>query len=518
MTHNSDTVKNENPFLNPRVVGGILEQQIERDALSLRKAVTKVLNDYSIGMDIALHYMATLQPLEDVVAKGRNCGADYLESITRFCIEKTVASIPPSTKKPADLTKPHIVGIGSNRHIDTGVIQMPTRKSEEPTQAPLVTESIEPKSPTTVLGNPIPTEIPAIEISDDHKAALDSLRNGNKQGFEDDPLTGKPHEDLIRRQSAIRADVMDEEPVSELDAAFGPKADGPMFDYDAAMTVANMLGKAFPDTTSDYKLHFFREATGLNLVKDATTAEQQIEMFKKLNEGIEHAKNNPVEIAAKTVEISTSATQVPKYTNEPIVPNVQPSIVEVVEPQTKSLSVVPKTEIATVQNMIGFKIPSQEQFGYMQQLAKFVAQSGFYKDVNTEAKAMVIFMKGFAINVEPMTALDGIFVISGRPFVGAKLVKGLLEASGLCQRFDVVGDAKKCTVTCQRKGRPQPNVYTFTWEEATKAGLTNKENYQKWPGQMLRWRAVKQAVDTDFPELGFGLGRDPEEEAELEAA
>ncbi len=147
----------------------------------------------------------------------------------------------------------------------------------------------------------------------------------------------------------------------------------------------------------------------------------------------------------------------------------------------------------------------------MQQLAKFVADSGYYKDVNTPAKAMVIMMKGYSLDIEPMTALDGIFVINGRPFVGAKLVKGLLEDKGKCQRFDVIGDARQCTVTIQRKGRAEPNVFKFTWDDAVKAQLVGKDNWQKYPVQMLRWRAIKQAVDTEFPELSFGLGRDDDE-------
>lgn len=502
----------ENPFLNAHVAGNILEKQIERDALSLRKAVQKVLNDYSVSMDIALPFMATLQPLEDVVAKGRIAGQDYLEAITRFCIEQTVATIPPSTKKPVDTTKPHVVGTGAERHIDTGAVKMPQRSGPKQTQVPLEETPDEPKPATTVLGNPIPDVVPDVEIPDEHKAALDNLRSGNHQSFDADPLTGKPDD-------VIQGEVIEEDKPSELDAAFGPKPHTPLFDYDAPMTVANMLSKAFPEKGTDYRLHFFREITGLNLVRDATTVKTQFEMFDKLKAGIVHALANPVITSDQPNTSVENATEKPtengQIQNAPSTDSNQskpPQTLPQSATETKALAIVPKNEVATTPKAISFKMPTPEEFTYMQALAKSVAASRFYKDIDNYDKALVIMMKGFALGVDPMTALDGIYIVAGRPYLGAKFVKALLERTGECIRFDVIGDEHQCTVTIQRRGR-NPNTYTFGYEDAVRAKLDQKDTYLKTPGKMYKARAIKDGVDTEFPELSFGFGLDEDEEA-----
>jgi len=506
-----------NPYANPKVKQSIGERETQRAIDNLRRATQKIINDYDIPMPKALEFMATLGSLEEAAISTPK-GMDYLDKLGHFCLEEALKTHPPSVKKTQiiDDSKPRLVGTGADRRVYTGELKVPTRNRENVQQQTL--DDQKPAAPqTTVLGNPITDDAPDVEIPQDIKDKVDAIKASaqtpdlsdvtklkatTKVDFEADELGGD--------DKVIPAEFIDEKPASELDQAFGPKVETPLFDFDAAITVANMLSKAFPDKGPEYKLHFFREVTGLNLVKDATTADQQAEMFRKLEAGIEHAKNNPV-IPDGQEAVETVASGVPVQD--------KPSGVTAPENQasngasTTAIAVIQKSEVSTAsKSTVGFRMPSPEQFSYMQQLAKFVSESGYYKDVNTPAKAMVIMMKGYSLNIEPMTALDGIFVINGRPFVGAKLVKGLLEATGQCQRFDIFGDNKQCTVTIQRKGRAEPNVFHFTWEDATKAQLVGKDNWQKYPAQMLRWRAVKQAVDTEFPELSFGLGRDEDEE------
>lgn len=522
-----DDVSHKSPFGVTKPSIG--QRENERNIESLRRNVEKILNGYGISMEQAMPFLATLGDIE-VIALNTIAGNDYLDKVTAYCRNELLKTIqgpngPAAQKEKSyhDHEKPRMVGTGANRHVDTGAIKMPQRTGDKEQQMFADDKPAE-KPPTTVLGNPISDELPAAEVPAEVKAAMEQihtaattpdlsdvtkLKEAAKVNFDADELGSD--------DKVIPAEVIEDKPVSALDETFGPKQDGPLFDYDAAMTVANMLGKAFPERTSDYKLHFFREVTGLNLVKDATTAEMQADMFAKLQAAIDDAIAHPIENTPKEAEFSAaeiSGPYAPENQNSPIAPKIHPSNAETTAPTTNALAVVSKNEVsAPSQSAIGFRMPSPEQFQYMQQLAKFVAQSGFYKDVNNEAKAMVIFMKGYALNIEPMTALDGIFVINGRPYIGAKLVKGLLEATGQCQRFDIFGDEHQCTVTIQRKGRPQPNVYKFTMEDAKAAKLMGSGMYEKWPAQMLRWRAIKQAVDTDFPELGFGLGRDDEDES-----
>lgn len=487
-----------NPYADPKVKAGISERISDFAVESLRRNVKKVIDGYGLSFECAIAFMATLQPSLEVAALSRITGEDYLEKVTRWCMEEVNKTIP----KTVGEGEPRIVGNGKHKRIDTGVIKMPEHKYPQESQTLFDDAPVGPKQPTTVLGNPIPPNPPKVEITDDIRTAMKNIKaaahepdmsdvtahhTDSKSALNDDELTGK--------SDVIEGEVIEDKPKTEPQPQ--PVADPPM-------EAADMLREAFPYESSDYRMRFFRETTGYKLLADGVAEIGWPALKEKLAAGIAAAKAPKVE-----------QSEQPKPSAEP--PAEKPPVSEQLQssPSSSLPAVISKSEVAPLKNSIGFRIPTPEQFSYMQQLAKFVADSGFYKEINTPAKAMVIFMKGYAVNVEPMTALDGIFMVNGKPYVGAKLAKALVEASGLCQRFDIFGDDKQCTVTVQRKGREKPNVYQFTWQDAIKAKLTGNNTYEKYPAQMLRWRAVRQAVETDFPELGFGLGgeRDDEDEA-----
>lgn len=304
-------------------------------------------------------------------------------------------------------------------------------------------------------------------------------------------------------------DVIDGEVVDETPADLPAKTD--------AEKVAERISAAFPDATKEYKTSFFKSATGFAAVATAIDEAGSTQMFAMLDKAIEEAtaaaKNMPAENSPKTSENAGQAIPTPSD-SAPSNPDGQSAANQTALTTTSQSSVIaPATSRS-------FLMPAPAEWNYMKELAKSVAVSGMYKDVTTYDKALVIMMKGYALGVDPMTALDGIFVVAGRPYVGAKLMKALLERSGECVRFDVVGDDTKCTVTIQRKGRPSPNVYTFTWEDAVTGKLNAKDTYKNSPKKMLKWRAIKEAVETDFAELAFGLGlvREDDDDDETEVA
>lgn len=505
-----------NPYADTTVRQSLLQRETERAIENLHRNAKKIVDDYEIPMPVALEFMATLGPLEEA-ALSIPKGQDYMDKLMKFCLAESLKNMPPVDPEQAKL---YSKGNPKGRRVKTEGLKMPKFTGIVNRQEPL-DDAAPTSEPTTVLGNPITDVAPAVEVPQDIKDKMEAIKasaqepdlsdvaNLKKAATVDfDPLTGKPDDEIIPVEI-----------VSEADEFLGPKVERePLPMLDPNKEVARILKEAFPGTTDEYKLRFFRETVGFKLVTECVLSMGASDMYRTLNDAIAAAKANPIETVSEPKASGEIATEKPTENGQSAVATHTESIEPKQEqplPQNSTnsmaVAVIPKSEVAPVQSAIGFRIPSPEQFGYMQQLAKFVAQSGFYKDVNTEAKAMVIFMKGYSLNIEPMTALDGIFVISGRPYIGAKLVKGLLEATGQCQRFDIFGDEHQCTVTIQRKGRPTPNVYKFTMEEARAAKLMGSGMYEKWPAQMLRWRAIKQAVDTDFPELGFGLGRDDDE-------
>lgn len=190
-------------------------------------------------------------------------------------------------------------------------------------------------------------------------------------------------------------------------------------------------------------------------------------------------------------------------------------------PTSTALTVVdsqPASVVPHAPAAMSLRMPSPEQFQMMQAFAQAVAKSGLYKDVNTPEKAFVILWRGFELGVCFGTALDDIYIVKGKPYPGTKILKGLVEASGQVQRFEVLGDETSATVTVQRKGRPNISTFTYSMDDARKAKLVgNTENDSAWsksPKKMLKWRACRDAILTEFPDIAMGIGISQDDEDE----
>lgn len=181
---------------------------------------------------------------------------------------------------------------------------------------------------------------------------------------------------------------------------------------------------------------------------------------------------------------------------------LQPSASALVSVADQPMNITPISSAPSARN---FKMPTPEEFQMMQTFANAVAKSGLYAEVNTFDKAFVILWKGFELGVGLGAALDGIYIINGRPWPGAQILKAVVMASGLAVRFDVTCDETQAMVTIQRKGM-EVHQYKFTKAEAIQAKLWDSKTWEKHPKRMMMHRATRLAIITDFPDLAAGIG------------
>ena len=99
-------------------------------------------------------------------------------------------------------------------------------------------------------------------------------------------------------------------------------------------------------------------------------------------------------------------------------------------------------------------------------------------------------------------------VIQGKPSLGADAMSGIVRASGKC-RFMMVSDWSDttCTMIFARTDEPDEitHTFTFTFEMATKQGLTNNRNWRTMPRQMLRARVLTMGLRAVFPDCVSGI-------------
>lgn len=139
-----------------------------------------------------------------------------------------------------------------------------------------------------------------------------------------------------------------------------------------------------------------------------------------------------------------------------------------------------------------------------QQATTFV-QSGLLPfAIKTPEQALTIIAMGKALGIQPIVALNQINVVNGKPTIAPQLMLALIRKSGEMQDMRVDDDGTACTVTMTRKGE-SPHVETFSMDDAKAMQFSGKDNWQKQPKTMRKWRAIAAACRIVFPDVIWGM-------------
>lgn len=165
-------------------------------------------------------------------------------------------------------------------------------------------------------------------------------------------------------------------------------------------------------------------------------------------------------------------------------------------------------------------IPSKEEFNMMESIAKYAAESPYFKNIGGVPGAMCIAMYAREIGIPPMTAIMGALQnIMGKIQISPEACHGLIRASG--HHIEVKRhDNEACTIYAKRKDTGNDITCTFTIEDARKANLIkNGGGYDKTPSDMLFARCIGRVKRRLFPDIAnkaYVVG-ETEEEAEKES-
>lgn len=156
--------------------------------------------------------------------------------------------------------------------------------------------------------------------------------------------------------------------------------------------------------------------------------------------------------------------------------------------------------------------PSAADWRTMREQAQVVLQSGMApKALNSAEKILTVALKGRELNVPMMQALSHIHVVEGKPTLSAEMMVALVQRAGHKIRV-LETTSEYATVQGVRADDPEhkPKV-TFDWEDAKKAGVTNKNTWKAYPDAMLRARAISALCRFAFADVLAGASYVPEE-------
>lgn len=120
------------------------------------------------------------------------------------------------------------------------------------------------------------------------------------------------------------------------------------------------------------------------------------------------------------------------------------------------------------------------------------------------ANATGAILLGQSLNLDPLTALQNIYVVHGRPGMYTKLKVALAQAHGH-RVWDEDYGPEKCTVAGQRKGTDDVVRITLTIDDAKRAKWTDSAMYAKTPADMLWARCAARVVDRIAADVLFGI-------------
>lgn len=149
----------------------------------------------------------------------------------------------------------------------------------------------------------------------------------------------------------------------------------------------------------------------------------------------------------------------------------------------------------------------------IERMAAAVAASKLF-GINSVDQAMSLMLIAQAEGMHPAIAARDFHIIQGRP---------ALKADAMLARFQQAGGKVKWNAYTDTKvsgtfSHPAGGEITIEWDmaRAKAAGIAGKDNWQKYPRQMLRARTISEGVRTVCPGVTTGLYT-PEEIQDLPA-
>jgi hypothetical protein len=140
------------------------------------------------------------------------------------------------------------------------------------------------------------------------------------------------------------------------------------------------------------------------------------------------------------------------------------------------------------------------------ELAHIFMKSGLIPNqLNTPEKVLVCMFKAQELGLPPLEGLSGMAVINGKTTLQGNLILALINRSNKAKKIVVEEHDNYCTVIMSRRDYDFEYTFTFSMDDAKKAGLTDKQIWRQYPKTMLKWRAVSGCARVVFSDVIGGL-------------
>jgi hypothetical protein len=159
--------------------------------------------------------------------------------------------------------------------------------------------------------------------------------------------------------------------------------------------------------------------------------------------------------------------------------------------------------------------PTQEDWATLGIIARTFRDGGIMPNsIDTLPKMVVALQAGREVGLSPIEALSSFYFVNGRIAMYGEAVPAQIIRAGHRITWGVCDDTT-ATVTITRGDTGESMSTTLTWEKAVERGYTKNQVWHRFPGSMLRWRALSSTAKFIVPDAlkGIGIKEDLEGEA-----
>jgi hypothetical protein len=136
--------------------------------------------------------------------------------------------------------------------------------------------------------------------------------------------------------------------------------------------------------------------------------------------------------------------------------------------------------------------------------AKAMLASGYFKDVQSASQAIVKILAGRELGFGAFASMTGVNIIQGKPTIGANLMAAAIKGTGKYNYRVVEMTDIACELEFYEAGKPVGKS-RFTMDDAQKAGLNGKDNWKRYPRNMLFARAISNGQRWYCPDACNGV-------------
>lgn len=157
------------------------------------------------------------------------------------------------------------------------------------------------------------------------------------------------------------------------------------------------------------------------------------------------------------------------------------------------------TSVAVAQENQGALIALSD----LEKMASYIVKSGLFGVKNTE-QAVALMLIAQAEGMHPALAARDYHIIQGRHSLKADAMLARFQQAGGKVEWQDYSDTK---VSAHFSHPSAPNKVYIEWDmaRAKQADLGGKDNWKKYPRQMLRARVISEGVRSTYPGVAIGV-------------